>query len=172
MQSELRVQPPVQSTGNVIRDSPLGLVPETLEAYLPLQRAVWTEGPLGPALLEMARLRNARKVNCVFCKNVRYDVARADGLDEQKVDDIDDGYENSQLSRREKLVLAYTDQYLDNPAGLTTALEQELAEEFSPEELVHLSLAIMLFNTFSRCAVSFGGMPDDMPVTEVALADT
>lgn len=169
MHAAARVSPPQHRTGDPIRDSSLGLVPETLEAYLPLSRAVWLDGPLNPALLEMARLRNARKVNCVFCKNARYDIARADGLDESKVESIHDGYADSSLSQREKLLLAYTDQYLDDPAGMSDKLRHELMAEFSPEELVHLSLAILLFNTFSRCAVSLGGMPEDMPVTEVSV---
>lgn len=169
MHAAARVQPPSSKTGDPIRDSSLGLVPGTLEAYLPLSRAVWLEGPLSPALLEIARLRNARKVNCVFCKNARYDIARQDGLDESKVASIQDGYQHSQLSQREKLLLAYTDQYLDDPAGMDDDLRQALMDEFSVEELTHLSLAILLFNTFSRCAVSLGGMPEEMPVTEVSL---
>lgn len=169
MHAAARVKGPSEVTGDAIRDSALGLVPETLEHYLPLSRSVWLNGPLSPALLEMARLRNARKVNCVFCKNARYDIAKQDGLDETKVDAIQDGYENSQLTQREKLLLAYTDLYLDNPTGLTDELKQALQAEFTAAELVHLSLAILLFNTFSKCAVSLGGMPESMPVTEVSL---
>ena len=51
-------------------------------------------------LLEIVRLRNARTVNCQFCKSVRYDLARQDGLTEDKVDQIRDGYEESLLSGR------------------------------------------------------------------------
>ena len=67
----------------------------------------------------MARLRNARKVNCVFCKSVRYDIARDAGLSEDKVQMIEDGYNDSELSEREKLVLAFTDQYLNDPGAIT-----------------------------------------------------
>ena len=59
----------------MIRDSALGLVPETLDHYMALNRKIWESGPLSPAEIEIARLRNARKVNCVFCKSVRYDIA-------------------------------------------------------------------------------------------------
>lgn len=169
MSSALRVTPPAKQHGDPIRDSALGLVPETLAAYIPLSRAVWLNGPLSPALLEMVRLRNARKVNCVFCKSTRYDIARDAGLNEEKVALIQDGYEDSGLSQREKLLLAYTDQYLDNPAGMSDALRAELAAEFSAEELVHLSLGLLLFNTFSRFAVAMGGMPDSVPIMEMSL---
>ena len=33
-------------TGNMIRDSALGLVPETLEPYMALNRMIWERGPL------------------------------------------------------------------------------------------------------------------------------
>jgi len=160
---------PAQPTGDMIRDSALGLVPETLEHYLRLNRAVWASGPLGPAELEVARLRNARIVNCVFCKSVRYDIARADGLTEARVAMIDDDYLDSGLSEREKLIVAFTDQYLRDPGGIGDALKTALLAAFSRAELIHLSLAIAHFSGFSRCAVSLGGMPDELPVMEVSV---
>jgi alkylhydroperoxidase family enzyme len=156
-------------TGNMIRDSALGLVPETLDAYMAMNLSVWESGPLGPAELEIARLRNARKVNCVFCKSVRYDIAKADGLGEDKVAMIQDDFGSSELSDREKLILAFTDQILDDPGGLSEKLKSELLTEFTPDELVHLSMAVVHFSGFSRCAVSLGGMPEELPIMEISL---
>lgn len=156
-------------TGNMIRDSALGLVPETLEPYMALNRMIWERGPLKSAEIEVARLRNARKVGCVFCKSVRYDIARADGLSEERVAMIEDDYRQSALSEREKLILAFTDQYLNDPAGLDEALKAALQAAFSAEELVHLSLAVAHFNGFSRCAVALGGMPDELPIMEMSV---
>ena len=59
MATSARVAPPDSDTGNLIRDSSLGLVPETLPHYLDLTVAIWDTGPLGPAEIELARLRNA-----------------------------------------------------------------------------------------------------------------
>jgi hypothetical protein len=86
----------------VIRDSSLGLVPETLEPIIDLQAAMWHGSSVGPALLELLRLRNARTVNCVFCKSVRYDIARG-RLTEDKVRQIDDDSPLASLTKREKL---------------------------------------------------------------------
>ena len=97
MSSHLRVTLPREQTGNSIRDSALGLAPETVEPLIALNERVWNGGAVRPALLELVRLRNARLVNCVFCRSVRYDVARADGLTEDKVAGITDGYERSSL---------------------------------------------------------------------------
>ncbi len=169
MTGSLRATNPNPSSGNMIRDSALGLVPETLDHYMGLNRKIWESGLLGPAAIEIARLRNARKVNCVFCKSVRYDIARADGLSEDKVAMIQDDFRDSALSQREKLILAFTDQFLNDPGGLTDALKAELLAQFSQTELVHLSMAVAHFSGFSRCAVSLGGMPDSLPVMEISL---
>ncbi|MEZ5502318.1 MAG: hypothetical protein R3E50_06545 [Halioglobus sp.] len=164
-----RANNPGKPTGNMMRDSALGLVPETLEPYMVLNRTIWESGPLGPAEIEIARLRNARKVNCVFCKSVRYDIARADGLGEDKVAMIEDDFRDSDLSEREKLILAFTDQFLTDPAGLSDVLRDQLTATFSAPELVHLSMVVAHFSGFSRCAVSLGGMPEELPVMEISL---
>lgn len=169
MASRPRASNPQTPTGNMIADSALGLVPETLPAYMALNRKIWESGPLPPAEIEIARLRNARKVNCVFCKSVRYDIARADGLSEDKVAMIQDDFRDSALSQREKLIIAFTDQVLTDPAGLGASLKAELLAEFSVEELLHLSLAVAHFSGFSRCAVSLGGMPDELPIMEIPI---
>lgn len=164
---------PEEKTGHIIRDSALGLVPEVLEHYLALNKALWTQGPLSPADLEIARLRNARKVNCVFCKSVRYDVAKEAGLNEDRVSQIEDGYgESDALGERDKLILAYTDQYLNDPAGLSDALKTQLTAAFSQEELIQLSLGLVMVNAYSRAAVAFGGMPDgELPVMEIPVPE-
>jgi alkylhydroperoxidase family enzyme len=156
-------------TGNMMRDSALGLVPETLDHYMGLNRTIWEGGPLRPADIELARLRNARKVNCVFCKSVRYDIAKADGLSEDKVAMIEDDFRGSDLSERDKLILAFTDQYLNDPAGIGEELKEALRTEFTSQELVHLSMVVAHFSGFSRCAVSLGGMPAQLPIMEMSV---
>lgn len=96
MGSMARVKAPEVSTGNVVRDSPMGLVPETVDQIANLNGRVWEQG-VRPAVLEVMRLRNARTVNCVFCKSVRYDVAKKDGLTEDQVAQIQDGHQQSDL---------------------------------------------------------------------------
>lgn len=169
MASRPRVKAPERQTGDVLRDSALGLAPETLEPYAHLNRRLWYGGPLGAADLEVARLYNARHVNCVFCRNVRYDIAKADGLSEAQVEQIDGDFAASDLSPRQKLILTLTDRYLNNPGGLSDEEKRQLAEEFTAEELAQLCMAIVMFNAFSRCAVSLGGMPDELPTMEISV---
>lgn len=170
MSAEPRATGPGTQTGNVIRDSAMGRVPETVGEIIALNGHVWRDSKVPPALLEVIRLRNARTVNCVFCKSVRYDVARADGLTEDRVAMIADGYEDSALSDREKLALGLADSYLGFPAGVGVDLAPRLTEAFSEAEIASMLVALMTFNFTSRMAVSIGGMPEDLPVMEVSVA--
>ncbi len=166
-----RVTAPKTQTGNVIRDSAMGLVPETVDAFAVLNKSLWSNGHVRPALIEMLRLRNARTVNCVFCKSVRYDVAKADGLTEDKVDKIADGHADSALSDTEKLALAFADAYLFDPKGMSAELAARLKAHFSGSELATMAIALATFNASSRCAVSLGGMPESMPVMEISVPE-
>ena len=169
MESKPRAGFPKKVTGNIIRDSSMGLVPETVEHFMSLHDAVWHCGSIGPALIEMIRLRNARTVNCVFCRSVRYDVAKRDGLTEDRVEQIADGYQDSKLSRKEKLAIAFADVYLRDPHNFDPALIEELRANFTPQQIAHMALAVGTFNAFSKCAVALGGMPESLPVTEIPL---
>jgi len=169
MEGKTRAGVPKAVTGNVIRDSSMGLVPETLDNFMGLHDAVWKCGSIGPALIEVIRLRNARTVNCVFCRSVRYDVAKRDGLTEDRVVQIEDGYQDSSLSKKEKLALAFADVYLRDPHSFDPTLIKELRENFTAEQIAHMGLAVGTFNAASKCAVALAGMPESLPVTEIPL---
>ncbi len=172
MQPKARAAVSGSSTGNAIRDSALGRIPETVDEIITLNRHVWQDSPMPASLLEIIRLRNARKVNCVFCRSVRYDIARRDGLTEDRAEMVEDGYETSTLSNREKLAIALADSYLDYPAGVPAELAPRLTAEFSQDEIASMLLALMTFNFTARSAVSIAGMPEEgsLPITEVPIA--
>jgi hypothetical protein len=86
----------------VIRDSSMGLATQLIDPIVRLNDSVWRRNSVRLALVEMLRLRNARAVNCVFCKAARYDVARQDGLTEDKVAQIDDGFAGERALEVEK----------------------------------------------------------------------
>jgi len=169
MSTKARVQAPGTRTGNLIADSAMGLVPETLPHHLNLTVAIWDAGPLGAADIELARLRNARHVGCMMCQAVRYDVAVEDGLAEEQVSLIDDEYLDSELSDRQKLILQFVDLYALDPRPPQASFQISLDAHFSAAEQVHLALALAYFNGSSRCAVALGGMPDSMSRMEIAV---
>jgi alkylhydroperoxidase family enzyme len=158
-------------TGNPIRDSALGLVTETVDEIVRLNAEVWASRLVSPSLLEIIRLRNARTVNCVFCKAVRYELAREDGLTEARAQMVDANYRVSALAEREKLAIALADCYLGYPARVPEPLAAQLKAAFSPAQIAAMMVALLAFNFTSRTAVSLGGMPEEpLPITLVPAA--
>ena len=168
MTSQARAGTPGTDTGHVIRDSSLGLVPETLDAMLELQDRIWHHASIGPALAETLRLRNANAVNCVICRNVRYDIAQQDGLSEEQVQGIG-GADTAPLTEEQRLAVAFADVYLRDPWRADPQLAAALRDRFSAEQRAHMAIALTFFNALSRCAVAIGGMPESMPLTQVSV---
>jgi len=162
--------PAPAGTGNLIRDSALALASETLDTLVTLSGGVWSDSPLSPTLLELLRLRNARSVNCTICKAVRYDVAKQDGLTEDRIAQLNSDRMDEGFSPRERAAVAFADAYLGDPAALTPETAARIRAEFSAAEIAAMAVALVTFNLSSRCAVSLGGLPESVPVMEVPVA--
>jgi AhpD family alkylhydroperoxidase len=159
------VKPPKTRGADPISGSALAHQPEALAAFLKLYGTLWSRGVLDQATKELARIRNARTIDCAICKSIRFEGARKEGLSEALVEQIRDGWETSGLSPRQKAVLRWTDTFLSGEPEPDAALREEMLGFFTPAELVELSAGLALFMGFSKIAVSLGGMPESLPVT-------
>jgi AhpD family alkylhydroperoxidase len=149
-----------------VQSSALAHQPSLLAAFTRLYATLWSHGVLDHPTKEMTRLRNARITDCSFCRNVRFATARAQGLTEELVDEIRDGYRQSEmLTERQKTALRFTDAFLRDPASDDAELCAALLEHFTPEQIVELAAGVVLFMGFSKIAVALGQVPDQMPVT-------
>jgi alkylhydroperoxidase family enzyme len=161
-----RVKAPATASADPIQASPLALQPELLQAFLRLYGTLWSHGVVDQASKEIARIRNARTIGCPICQAIRFRGAREEGLTEDVVDRIRDGYHASDLSQRQKLVLRYVDAFLAPPGEIGESLRRELLAHFTPAQVVELTAALALFMGFSKIAVALGGLPDKVPVHE------
>ena len=166
-----RVKPPDVDTDDPIEGSVLAHQPELLRAFMRLYGTLWSHGEVDQFTKEMARIRNARTVNCPICKATRFAGARAEGLTEELVDEIRDGYAASDLEPRHKAVLAWVEAFLSAPSGRPEALRRRLLAHFTPAQIVELTAGVGLFMGFSKIAVSLGGLPDEIPVYEQPTPD-
>jgi alkylhydroperoxidase family enzyme len=160
----------MSSTRYPLRGDVLGEQPEAMVAFSRLYGLLWSHGTVEQSIKEIARLRNARTTDCAYCRNVRFAGARDEGLTEDRVSLIDDGYEASPLTDREKAVIRYVDTFLHDPDGLTDAQRGELLEYFTSGQLVELTAGIALFLGFSKIAVALGP-PPGMPTLVVPTPD-
>ncbi|MGW0664474.1 carboxymuconolactone decarboxylase family protein [Streptodolium elevatio] len=160
-------EPPGFDPDNAIAGSPLALQPDLLASFLRMYGTLWWDGVVDHPTKEVARLRNARVTGCRYCRNVRFAQAREDGLGEDLVELIEDGFEESVLEERHKVVIRFTDFFLGDPHGMATDraadLRDDLLAAFGPDGTVELAAALALFMGFAKIAVTLGSMPADFP---------
>ncbi len=161
-----RVKPPRATSTDPIQASPLALQPESLAAFLRAYGTLWSHGVVDQTTKEMARIRNARRIDCPICKAIRFAGARREGLTEALVDRIRDDWATRDLTPRHKGALRAVDAFHDDAGALDEAGRGELLANFSPSEIVELGAGIALFLGFSKIAVALGGLPDEIPVHE------
>lgn len=148
--------------------SALAHSPDLALAFHRLYGTLWSGGIVDQATKETARMRNARVTDCGFCKNVRFDGARESGLTEDMVDLIHDGYETSELSDDQKLILRYTDAFLRDPANPAPGLTAQMSARYTPAEIVEITLALTMFLGMAKVLISLGTEPEEMSLTVVA----
>jgi hypothetical protein len=87
-------------------------------------------------------------------------------LTEDLVEAIDDDFDAHSLPERYKLAIRLTDVIVHEPTGLGAGLRGDLLREFSPAQVVELSLTTALASAFSKAAIAWGP-PEAVPVMDV-----
>ena len=140
--------------------------PEIAQSFFALYGRFWGSDVLAARIKEVARMRNARVTDCGFCRNVRFDKAVAEGLGEEVVDDITDGYETSdKLSDTEKAVLKFTDALIYDPELLTGDAKAALQRHLTPAQIAELGLGVSLFLALAKALITMGLEPEVMDRT-------
>lgn len=140
--------------------------PDIAASFFALYGRFWASDVLAARLKEVARMRNARVTECGFCRNVRFDKAVAQGLVEEVVDDITDGYEASaKLTDAEKAVLKFTDALIHDPELLNCDAKAALQRHLSPAQIAELGLGVTLFLALAKALITMGLEPDAMERT-------
>ena len=77
---------------------------------------IWSKGALDEPTKEVVRMRSARSIGCETCRNLRFAGARDQGLDEEMLASVGDGYASTDLTARWKSALAWSDAVSGFPA--------------------------------------------------------
>lgn len=140
--------------------------PEIAQSFFALYGRFWSSDVLAARIKEVARMRNARVTECGFCRNVRFDKAVAQGLGEEVVDDITDGYETSaKLTEQEKAALKFTDALIHDPELLTGDARVALRRHLTPAQIAELGLGVTLFLALAKALITMGLEPEQMDRT-------
>lgn len=129
--------------------------PKAYAAMLAMERFVRQCG-LEKPLLELVKIRASQLNGCAFCLDMHTKDARAAGETEQRIFVLSAWRETGFYTPRERAALAWTEAVtLLGEHGVPDEVFQSAREQFSEEELVNLTMAVITINGWNRLAVAF-----------------
>jgi AhpD family alkylhydroperoxidase len=133
--------------------------PGALKAMYAVNNYVKTCG-LEHSLLELVKIRASQLNNCAYCLDMHTKDARLAGETEQRIYCLSAWRETSFYTDRERAALAWTESLtLLSQNDVSDELYEEARQHFTEEELVNLSMAVILINGWNRLAVPFRTEP-------------
>jgi AhpD family alkylhydroperoxidase len=113
---------------------------------------------IDPILAHLVKTRASILNGCANCINMHTQEARKDGETEQRLYLLAAWAEAPVYTDRERAALAWTDALtlVATKGAPDEATYAVLAEQFSPEEVVKLTMLINAINGWNRIAVGFG----------------
>ncbi|HEY4334061.1 MAG TPA: hypothetical protein VGM78_15875 [Ilumatobacteraceae bacterium] len=112
---------------------------------------------LSPSTLELARLRNATRMDCRLCMNLRRRSALDDGLDEAVVAQLGDTDASAitGVTDAERTALQLVDAYLWSPGEVPDEVIDRVRRDLTPSQRAQLVLSLVVW-TGNRVLVSLG----------------
>jgi AhpD family alkylhydroperoxidase len=129
------------------------------QAMLGLERFVRNCGIEHP-LLELVKTRASQINKCAYCIDMHTKDARAAGETEQRLYALSAWRETPFFTERERAALEWTEVLtLISENDVPDELFERVRQQFSEQELVNLSLAIVTINGWNRLAIPFRSVP-------------
>ena len=137
------------------RINPYAAAPDTLKAWMGFSNQVVDSG-LEKPLLELVKIRASQINGCANCLNMHTYEARQAGETEQRIAVLAAWQEAPCYTERERAALAWTE-HMTLVAGKRAPKDvyDRLTAQFSKEEQVNLTMAIIVINGWNRLAVGF-----------------
>lgn len=133
--------------------------PGGFQAMLQLQQHVDGCG-LEHSLLELVKMRASQINGCAFCLDMHSKDARAAGETEQRLYLLNAWRESPFYTPRERAALAWTEALTQlSTDDVDDSLYEEARTQFTEQELVNLSMAIIAINGWNRLAKPFRTEP-------------
>ena len=135
IESAKRTGAPDPRVVSVMTRSPLGI------AWVEYWNKLLYQGVLPHKLKEMCRIKISVAHQCGYCSTVRSNVAKAQGLTEETINDLFEYAGSKRLSEREKAALHYADLFKQGEHAIDKdQVYADLARHFSDEEIIELGL--------------------------------
>jgi AhpD family alkylhydroperoxidase len=144
--------------------------PGIIQAMLGLERQVRQAG-FDHRLLDLVRMRASQINGCAYCLDMHSKDARARGETEQRLYGLDAWRETPYYSARERAALEWTEALtLVAETRVPDEVYERVREQFSEDELIHLSLAIVSINGWNRLNIAARTTPGGYVAGSLAKA--
>jgi AhpD family alkylhydroperoxidase len=130
--------------------------PAAYKALYGLELYVKHSGKIEPGLLHLMKMRASQINGCAYCLDMHSKDARANGETEQRLYLLNAWREAPFYTDRERAALAWTEaltRVADTHAP--DDVYEEARRQFSEDELVALTMAIVAINGWNRLAIGF-----------------
>jgi AhpD family alkylhydroperoxidase len=125
-----------------------------------LEGYVRNSSKLEASLLELVRMRASQINGCAYCLDMHSKDARAAGETEQRLYTLSAWRETPFFTGRERAALAWTEAItLISSSNAPDEVYEEARKEFTEEELVNLTIAVVAINGWNRLAIGFRAVP-------------
>ena len=147
------------------------------KALLQMEAFVHNHSGLDVRLLELIKLRSSQINGCAYCVDMHSKNLRADGETNERIDGVAVWRETPFYSERERSALEWAEALtLVAVDHVPDEVFERVKKQFSDAELVNLTLAVTMINTWNRFGVAFRSVPGEYqaPVKKgppVAAAD-
>jgi AhpD family alkylhydroperoxidase len=144
--------------------------PAAYQAMLGLETFLRKSSKLESSLIELVKMRASQINGCAFCIDMHSKDARADGESEQRLYALNAWRETPFFTDRERAALAWTEAVtLITEGHAPDAVFDDARREFTEEELVNLTMAVVTINGWNRIAIAFRAVPGKyQPVSRTA----
>jgi AhpD family alkylhydroperoxidase len=131
------------------------VVPEAGRALFALEKYARESG-LDRRLLDLVKLRASQLNHCAYCIDMHWKDLRADGETEQRLYGLDAWRESPYYTTRERAALEWTEAVtLLTDGFVPDDVFQRVHGQFKDDELVKLTMAVVVINGWNRFGVSF-----------------
>jgi len=127
-----------------------GLRPNLFEAWRDFALIFWEKRLLDPVLLELVRLRVAQMHEARFPLASRRPEARAAGLDETRLAELDYWWRSPSFSETERACLRFAEQFVLDAKGMSDEQARPVVAALGEKGAVALALALAIFDGFGR----------------------
>lgn len=148
------------------------VAPSAIQAMKSIGDYVHNSG-LEESLLDLVVVRASQINRCAHCLDMHIKDARASGETEQRLYSLNAWRETPFYSERERAALAWTEAVtLLSETGVPDDVYAEVQQQFSEEEIVKLTMAVIAINGWNRLNVSLRTVPGHYKSQRKPAAET